>query len=54
VLGILAPFLREKYNISKPEYGNILAAFGAAYAIGQAISGGMCSPGASVPCSTPS
>jgi ACS family hexuronate transporter-like MFS transporter len=39
VMGILAPDLREQFHISNQQYGNITAAFGLAYALGQLASG---------------
>src|SRR5688572_7729311 len=39
VMGILAPDLREKFNIDNRAYGYITAAFGLSYALGQMVSG---------------
>ncbi|MFI5379872.1 MAG: MFS transporter [Tepidisphaerales bacterium] len=39
VMGILAPELQAKYNISNDAYGTINAAFTACYAVGQLVSG---------------
>jgi ACS family hexuronate transporter-like MFS transporter len=39
VMGILAPDLREQFHINNQAYGNITAAFGLSYALGQLASG---------------
>jgi ACS family hexuronate transporter-like MFS transporter len=39
VMGILAPELREKFNINNTAYGYITAAFAISYAFGQMVSG---------------
>src|SRR5436190_15974772 len=41
VMGILAPDLQARYEISNVEYGYIQSAFAFAYAVGQLISGGL-------------
>jgi MFS transporter, ACS family, hexuronate transporter len=39
VMGLVAPGLREEFNIDAKAYGYITAAFGLSYALGQAMSG---------------
>src|SRR5688572_4061087 len=39
VMGILAPDLRERFQISNTAYGYITSAFGLSYALGQMVSG---------------
>src|SRR5512135_2067296 len=41
VMNLLGPTLREMYNISKPEFGNISSAFALSYAFGQMLAGGL-------------
>jgi MFS transporter, ACS family, hexuronate transporter len=40
-IGILGPELRDKLHIDKEQFGYVMAAFGLAYAAGQAMAGGM-------------
>jgi MFS transporter, ACS family, hexuronate transporter len=41
VMGVLAPFLRETFHISDPQWGNISSAFAWSYAFGQLLAGGL-------------
>jgi ACS family hexuronate transporter-like MFS transporter len=41
VIAILGPFLREKFHITDPQWGNINSAFAWSYAFGQLIAGGV-------------